>query len=62
MLGNLIGTLTSNILKSAHTLISPISFYKLGSVTTPGHGEPPPLENHVRIIALTPDFAKSVLL
>ena len=54
----LIGTLTSNILKSAHTLISPISFYKLYSVATPGHREPLPLENQVRIIALTPDLQR----
>jgi hypothetical protein len=55
---NLIGTLTSNILKSAYTLISPISFYKLCSVATPRHPEPLLLENHVRIVALTPDLQR----
>jgi len=49
----MIGTLTSSILKSVHTLISPIFSYKLYSVATPGHPEPLPLEIHVRIIALT---------
>ncbi len=54
----MIGTLTSNILKSAHTSISPISFYKLCSVATPGYYKPLLLENHVRIIALTPDLQR----
>jgi hypothetical protein len=54
----LISTLTSNILKSAHTLISLIFSYKLYSVATPGHPEPLSLENHVRIIALTPDLQR----
>ena len=52
----IIGTLTSNILKSIHTLISLIFSYKLYSVATLGHPETLPLENHVRIIALTPDL------
>jgi len=51
----MIGTLTSSILKSLHTSISPMLSHKLYSMTTPGHPEPLPLENHVRIIALTPD-------
>jgi hypothetical protein len=54
----MIGTLTSSILKSVHTLISPIFSYALYSVATPGHPEPLPLENHVRIIALTPDLQR----
>ena len=41
-----------------HTLISPIFSYKLYSVATPGHPKPLPLENHVRIIALTPDLQR----
>ena len=45
---NIIGTFTLSILKSVHTLISLIIFYKLYSVTTPGHPEPLLLENHVR--------------
>jgi len=52
----IIGTLTSSILKSVHTSISPVFSYKSYSVATPGHPEPLPLENHVRIIALTPDL------
>ena len=55
---NLIGTLTLSILKSAHTSISPIIFYKLCSVATPEHPEPLLLENHVRIVALTPDLQR----
>jgi hypothetical protein len=41
-----------------HTLISPIFSDKLYSVATPGHPEPLLLENHVRIIALTPDLQR----
>jgi len=52
----IIGTLTSSILKSVHTSISPIFSYTLYSVATLRHPEPLPLENHVRIIALTPDL------
>jgi hypothetical protein len=40
------------------TLISPIFSYKLYSVATPGHPKPLPLENHVRIIAFTPDLQR----
>ena len=40
------------------TLISPIFSYKLYSVATPGHPKPLLLENHVRIIALTPDLQR----
>jgi hypothetical protein len=54
----MIGTLTLSILKSVHTLISPIFSYKLYSVATAGHPEPFSLENHVRIIALTPDLQR----
>jgi hypothetical protein len=52
------GTLTSRILKSVYTSISPIFSYKLYSVATPKHLEPLPLENHVRIVALTPDLQR----
>jgi len=58
----MIGTLTLSILKSVHTSIPPIMFYKLYSITTPGYPKPFPLENHVRIVTLAPDFAKSLLL
>jgi hypothetical protein len=54
----MIGTLTLSILKSVHTSISPIIFYKLCSVATPRHLEPLPLENHVRIVALTSDLQR----
>jgi hypothetical protein len=54
----MIGTLTLSILKSVHTLISPIFSYKLDSLATPGYPKPLPLENHVRIIALTPDLQR----
>jgi hypothetical protein len=54
----MIGTLTLSILKSVHTLISLIFSYKLYSVATPGHPEPLLLENHVHIIALTPDLQR----
>jgi hypothetical protein len=54
----IIGTLTLNILKSVHTLISPIIFYKLCFIATPGYPEPLLLENHVRIVALTPDLQR----
>jgi hypothetical protein len=53
-----IGTLTSSILKSVHTSISPIFSYKLYSVATPGHPEPFSLENYGRIVALTPDLQR----
>jgi hypothetical protein len=54
----MIGTLTLSIFKSVYTLISPIFPYKLYSVATPRHLEPLLLENHVRIIALTPDLQR----
>jgi hypothetical protein len=53
-----IGTLTLSNLNSVHTLISPIFSYKLYSVATLGHPEPLLLENHVRIIGLTPDLQR----
>jgi hypothetical protein len=56
--GKIIGTLTSSILKSVHTLISPIFSCKLYSIATPGHPKPLSLENHVRIIALTLDLQR----
>jgi hypothetical protein len=52
----IISTLTLSILKSIHTLISLIIFYKLYSVATLRHLEPFLLENHNRIVALTPDL------
>jgi hypothetical protein len=54
----IISTLTSSILKSVHTSISLIFSYKLCSVATPGHPEPLLLENHVRIVAFTPDLQR----
>jgi hypothetical protein len=54
----IIGTLTSSILKSVHTLISPIFSYKLYSVATLRHSETLPLENHIRIVALTSDLQR----
>jgi hypothetical protein len=41
-----VGTLILSILKSVHTLISPIFSYKLYSVATP---KPLPLEDRVRL-------------
>ena len=52
----IIGTLTLGILKSIHTSISPITFYKSYSIATPGHPKPLLLENHARIVALMPDL------
>jgi len=54
----MIGTLTSSLLKSVHTSISPIFSYKLCSVATPGHPKPLSLQNHVRIVTLTPDLQR----
>jgi hypothetical protein len=54
----IIGTLTSSIIKSVYTLISPIFSYKLCSVAIPGYPEFLLLENHVRIIALIPDLQR----
>jgi len=58
----MIGTLTLSILKSMHTSIPLILFYMSYSIATPGHLKPLLPENHVRIIALTLDFAKSLIL
>jgi hypothetical protein len=52
----IIDTLTLGILKSAHTLISLISFDKLCSMATPKHLNTLPLLNHFCIIALLPDL------
>ena len=41
-----------------YTSISPVFSYKSYSVATPRHPEPLLLENHVRIIALTPDLQR----
>ena len=57
----MIGTLTLSILISVHTIISPLIVYMLCRVDTPRHPEPLLQENHVRIVAITPD-AKSILL
>jgi hypothetical protein len=54
----MIGTLTSTILKPMYTIISPISFYKLYSVATPGHSEPLLLLYHLRIVVLAPDLQR----
>jgi hypothetical protein len=54
----IIGTLTLSILKSMHTSIPPIMFYKLHSVATLGHPKTLLLEYHVRIVALTPDLQR----
>ena len=54
----MIGTLTLGILKSAHTLISPISFNKLCSVATPRHPNTLLLLNHLRIVALPPNLER----
>jgi hypothetical protein len=53
-----VGTLTSNILNSIHTLISLIFSYRLYSVTTPGYSESFFIRNHGCIIALTPNLQK----
>ena len=53
-----IATLTLSILKTCHTLISSIIFWKLYSVATPGYPKPLLLENHVRIVTLTPDLQR----
>jgi hypothetical protein len=55
MPGKAMGTLALSILKSVYTSISLIFSYKLYSMATPGHPKPLPLENHIRIIALTPN-------
>jgi len=54
----MIGTLTLSILKSVHISISLIFSYKLYSVATPRHTKPLLLENHVHIVALTPDLQR----
>jgi hypothetical protein len=54
----IIDTLTLSILKSVHTSISSIIFYKLCSVATLRNREPLLLKIHVRIIALTPDLQR----
>jgi len=54
----MIGTLILSILKSVHTLISPLFSYKLYSVAILGHPKTLLLENHVRIIALIPDLQR----
>jgi len=54
----IIDTLTSNILKSVHTLISLILFYKLCSIVTVKHLKPLLLENHIHIVAFIPDLQR----
>jgi hypothetical protein len=41
-----------------HTLIFPIIFYKLYSIVTLGYPKPLLLENHIYIVALTPDLQR----
>ena len=53
-----IGTLTSSILNSVHTPMSPIFLYKLCLVATPKHSQTFLLENYVRIVAFAPDLQK----
>jgi hypothetical protein len=52
----MISTLTLSKSNFVHTSTSPIFFYKLCSVATPGYPEPLLLENHVRIVALGLDL------
>jgi hypothetical protein len=52
------GTLTLSISKSVDVLISPIFLHNSCSTATPEHSKPLPLENHVRIVALTPDLRR----
>jgi hypothetical protein len=59
MLEQMIGTLTSSILKFVHTLISLIFSIKLYSVSTPKHLKSFLIENHVCVVAFTLLFAKS---
>jgi hypothetical protein len=54
----IISILILRILKSVHISISPIFSCKLYPVAISEHPEPFLLENHVRIIALTPDIQK----
>ena len=49
----LIGTLTSSILKSVHTIASPIIFYKLYYITTPDCPKCFRFKNYVYIIIFT---------
>jgi hypothetical protein len=52
----IIGTLTSNMLNSMHTLMTPIFMYKSCSIATTEHSKPILLENCVRIVAIAPDL------
>jgi hypothetical protein len=54
----MIGTLTLNISKSLHTLISPILFNKLCSSSTPRHPKPLLLENYVHVVNHTPNLQR----
>lgn len=54
----IIGTLTSRILKSVHTLIYPIISCKLCSGAISEHPEPFSLRYYVRIVALMPDLQR----
>ena len=54
----MVDTLTLSILKSIHTLISLIIFYKLYSIATPRYPKPLLLENHVGIVALMPSLQR----
>jgi hypothetical protein len=54
----IIGTLTLSILKSIHTLISPIDSYKLCSVATPRHPKPLQPEYHIYIVTFILDLQR----
>ena len=54
----IISTLTLSILKSVHTLKSPIFSYKLYSMATLRHFKPLLLENYNRIIAFMPNLQR----
>jgi hypothetical protein len=54
----IISTLTLSILKFVYTLISLIIFNKLFSIAILGHFTPLLLENHIRIVALTPNLQR----
>jgi hypothetical protein len=54
----MIGTLTSSILKSVHTIVSPIIFYNLYYMATPDYPKCLRLQNHVGIVTFKPDLQR----
>jgi hypothetical protein len=56
ILKKIIGTLTLSILKFVYTLISLIIFNKLFFIAILGYFAPLLLENHIRIVAFTPNL------